>query len=151
VAGRTNNRTGVKIVGTQRDRQLLLDDNINEPMLYVFPAHLSARSTECLYRRGVRGIPEGVAATSFPLCKTKMISARSLSVLSTQFSGNTMKTSLALLFLSIRAANRITRRRVDVRRVRESGQTTIKFLPADVGPDETRDRSRGKRRRVRVN
>jgi len=46
-------------------------------MLYSFP-HLSSHLAECFYRYGVRGIPKGVAATSFPLCKTKMASPLSL-------------------------------------------------------------------------
>lgn len=40
-------------------------------VLYLFP-YLHRRTWRNAYRHGVRGIPKGVAATSFPLYKTKM-------------------------------------------------------------------------------
>lgn len=88
-------------------------------VIYLFP-YLSAHLVECFYRHGVHGIPVGVAATSFPLCKTKMATALSLSLLSTQFSRNTMKTPFVLVFLLIRCQSYHSARRVDARDVRAS-------------------------------
>lgn len=65
---------------------------------YLFP-YLSSHLAECFYHHGVHGIPKGVAATSFPLCKTKMVPPLSLSLLSTQFSRNTMKTSFIFVLI----------------------------------------------------